>query len=238
MILHKIKEAINDISTSELNETIDVGGGYSVQPVHEPHCESPREWDKLTTMITMHRRYTIGDKHSYTPSMFSGWEEFRKQLERDYNIVAIQPLYMYDHGMISISTRTFFGRAHHAEWDSGQIGWVFITRKAVKNRMGWKRITKGRKEQLRKWMNQEVEEYDAWQRGECYGFIVKYDGEDVDSCFGYIGDNGFKHMMEFEAFSFIEYHYKQRQKQRTDKLKTLIKNHVPLQVRQLQLQLV
>lgn len=43
-----------------------------------------------------------------------------------YGDVAIQPLYLYDHSGISISTGSFVGRAPHAEWDSGQVGYIYM----------------------------------------------------------------------------------------------------------------
>lgn len=51
-----------------------------------------------------------------------------------YGDVAILPLYLYDHSMLSISTGCFAGRAHHAEWDSGQVGYIYIDKEtATKN---------------------------------------------------------------------------------------------------------
>jgi hypothetical protein len=39
----------------------------------------------------------------------------------------------------------------------------------------------------------EVAEYDAYLCGECYGYVVERDGEHLDSCWGFLGDDGFKH---------------------------------------------
>ena len=40
--------------------------------------------------------------------------------------LAMLPVYLYDHGSISVSTDSFIGRAVHAEWDSGQIGFIYM----------------------------------------------------------------------------------------------------------------
>jgi len=40
--------------------------------------------------------------------------------------VAILPLYLYDHSGLSISTRSYIGRAHHAEWDSSRVGYIWL----------------------------------------------------------------------------------------------------------------
>lgn len=40
--------------------------------------------------------------------------------------VAILPLFLYDHSGLAMSTGSFVGRAHHAEWDSGQVGYIYM----------------------------------------------------------------------------------------------------------------
>lgn len=50
------------------------------------------------------------------------------------NEVLIKPLFLYDHSVQSISTGSFVGRAQHADWDSGQVGFVYMTKdEALKN---------------------------------------------------------------------------------------------------------
>ncbi len=53
------------------------------------------------------------------------------QLCAKHGDVAILPLYLYDHSGISISTGSFVGRAHHAEWDSGQVGYIYLDKKTA-----------------------------------------------------------------------------------------------------------
>ena len=33
-----------------------------------------------------------------------------------------------------------------------------------------------------------METYDCYLRGECYGFIIEKNGEEIDSCWGFLGD--------------------------------------------------
>lgn len=50
------------------------------------------------------------------------------------NQVAIKTLYLYDHSVQSISTGSFVGRAHQAQWDSGPVGFVYMDKKtAIEN---------------------------------------------------------------------------------------------------------
>lgn len=45
--------------------------------------------------------------------------------------VAILPLYLYDHSGISMSTGSFIGRAPHAEWDSGCVGFIYLEKETA-----------------------------------------------------------------------------------------------------------
>lgn len=49
--------------------------------------------------------------------------------------VAIKPLYLYDHSMQSISTGSFVGRAHQAEWDSGCVGFAYLDKETAMREM-------------------------------------------------------------------------------------------------------
>ena len=56
-------------------------------------------------------------------------------------------------------------------WDSGQIGYIYTTRAHLIS-MGFGEGVHPipDHETLRKWLRQDVEEYDRWLRGEVYGF--------------------------------------------------------------------
>ena len=43
-------------------------------------------------------------------------------------------------------------------------------------------------EKAEKLLNAEIECYDLYMRGECYGFRLYEDGEETDSCWGFLGD--------------------------------------------------
>ena len=99
---------------------------YEYEIVQDTNPTDPREWDNITTMICFHNRYTIGDKHEYESNNYNGWQELKEQIESDYKVLMIKPLYLYDHSGITISTSSF-----SCQWDSGQIGWVIIDEKRL-----------------------------------------------------------------------------------------------------------
>jgi hypothetical protein len=131
----------------------------------DEYPDSPRNWDNLGTMICFHRRYDLGDKHSYNPSDFSSWEELEERIKEDYQVIAILPLYLYDHSGITISTSPF-----NCPWDSGQIGFIFIDREKKNKILGKKRLSK---EEAIKALESEVKIYDHYLTGNVYRYIVE-----------------------------------------------------------------
>ena len=98
----------------------------------------------------------------------------------------IKPLYLYDHSGIRMSTGSFIGRAQHAEWDSGQIGWIYASHKDIEKE--YEIITPETIEKANRLLENEVKLYDAYISGQCYGFLLYKDGEEIDSCWGFLGD--------------------------------------------------
>lgn len=99
----------------------------------------------------------------------------------------ILPLYLYDHSGLSMSTGSFIGRAHHAEWDSGQVGWIYAAKDTILAEYGGEALSPDLIEKAEALLNGEVSYYDAFLRGEAYGFQLYEHGEEVDSCWGFIG---------------------------------------------------
>jgi len=138
-----------------------------------------KEWDNAGTMVCFHRNYLLGDKHSF--SVQEAQDEARR-IEAEGGIVL--PLYLYDHSGITMRTSPF-----SCPWDSGQVGLIWITADKIRKEYGVKRITKTTRKKATEMLVSEVEAYDSYLTGECYGFIVEdADGEQIDSCWGFLGD--------------------------------------------------
>jgi hypothetical protein len=151
--------------------------------LHDSSADSPREWDNLGTMVCFHNRYDLGDNHNYNSDDYNNWEEMKKAIEKEENTAVILPLYLYDHSGISISTGAFSCR-----WDSGQIGFIFISKEKALQEFGGKIVTAKLKERLVGILEGEVETYDQYVRGEVYGFqIVDEDDNHIDSGYGFYG---------------------------------------------------
>lgn len=98
----------------------------------------------------------------------------------------ILPLNLYDHSGLRMSVDSFIGRAQHAEWDSGQVGWIYATADDIRAEYG--NCSAASVEKARALLNSEVEAYNYYLSGECYGFRLFENGEEKDSCWGFLGE--------------------------------------------------
>ena len=138
--------------------------------------QDPREWGPESVMVCFHRNYRLGDTHS-----FSDPEDLRDTV--DSPGVYRLPLYLYDHSGITMSTSSFGCR-----WDSGQVGFIYMTAAAARQRWGWKRITAERRQRILDTLQSEVEVYDMYLTGDVYGYVIEdEDGEELAQCGGFFG---------------------------------------------------
>ena len=156
--------------------------------------ESPREWDNLGTVACSHRNYDLSDR--FAPKVnaeatgCNNWDEVEQYLIKKEGAKVILPIYMLDHGGISISTTPFGDR-----WDSGQVGFIYATQQKIKSEYGCKRITKKISNLVEAILKSEIETYNQYVTGDVYGFrVVTIDRvtderEEEDSCWGFYGEN-------------------------------------------------
>jgi len=185
----------------EAIETINIKG-YTVEIFPEDYPEDPRSWDNAGTMVCWHRRYDLGDIQPKDDPQ----DYFRDEIEPV--AAAVLPLYLYDHSGITISTGAF-----SCPWDSGQVGWIFITKEKAKTDFGIKRLTKKAIKRLENYLRAEVKTYDDYLTGAVYGYAVKNpNGEEIDGCWGYFGYDHKESGLLDAANSMIDYDLTQRYK--------------------------
>jgi len=140
---------------------------------------NPRNWHKLTKMYCHHKNYTLGDEiinDSLDIRDFNSWDEVSKELQKLQDIAIIEPLSMYEHSGITIYLGT-----GGCKFDSGQLGFVFITKDDLRKEYGCKRITKKILEKAHKVLQMEVKNYDFYVRGEVYSCeVMDPEGEFVE----------------------------------------------------------
>lgn len=188
------------------DDVVAQSGDYRVKvvPDEDGYSADPRgdgDGDLIDIVTPTLRSYDIRSKNAMFQREHDALMErglgsaFGRYLKIFHNVDA-WPVYMYDHSAISLSTGSFIGRAQHAEWDSGQIGWAYIRPDAQKwEGMDEEAVVSGFVETLGQWINGEVYGYVLEKNR--HGRIVfddadeddlEYeDWDEVDSCWGIIG---------------------------------------------------
>ncbi len=171
---------------SNVIEVIDKGD--KVIEIHQDEdAQNPRSpdfEDHDDVMVCFHNRYNLGDeKHGYRHDNFNSWDELKKAIERDNDIAEILPVYMLDHSGITISVNSF-----NDIWDSGQIGFIFITKQEARKSHMVKKLSKKVMKTVHSNLLASIEEYDKYLTGDVYFYNIKNKtGEIIDSCGGYYG---------------------------------------------------
>lgn len=158
--------------------------------------EDPRNWEPLATMLCWHRGYSLGDENNYddihdvlydlckqygldADSICAYRDDENTAKQRDGRImedlkdhVCIKFLYLYDHGGITISTDSF-----RDPWDSGIVGIIYLDKdttikeQVTADEISWYEVASSI-------IEEEVDTYDQWIKGEVYGFTL----ETLDKC--------------------------------------------------------
>jgi len=186
-------------------ETIETKtiGKYEIEIIPDESPESPREWDNLGTMVCFHNRYNLGDEGHGFADVYD-FNEFWKSNKK--NIGVILPLYLYDHSGITMSTERF-----SCPWDSGQIGWIFISKEKMRTEYSYKRVSKKLKSRVAGYLRGEVKVYDQYLTGDVYGYRITdtETDEEVDSCWGFYGSDVCMNEAEGMVNSIIAYENKE-----------------------------
>lgn len=173
-------------------DDIKLPGNRIFRVEHDDNPEDPREWSNLGTMVCFHRRYCLGDANKpFSSDQFDSWAEMEDYIWKDLDAAVVLPLYLYDHSGITMNTTGFSCR-----WDSGQVGFIYVTKDRLRKEYGVKRIRRELKEKVEKILVSEVHTYDQFISGDVYRFeIVKVESCDhghnheeyEDSCGGFYG---------------------------------------------------
>lgn len=149
-------------------------GALSARIVVDYDPYNPREDDNMGTLVCWHRRYVLGDEQPSSDP--HDWFEYHKD-----EFAVVLPLYLYDHGGVTMNTRGF-----HCPWDSGQVGWAYVTFDDVRREYGV--VDDDTLAKAKAVLEGEVRVYDAYISGQIYGFVVEDEqGEHLESCYGFFG---------------------------------------------------
>lgn len=193
-------------------------GDYVYRIFDDADLHNPRtEWENTTRMVCFHKRYNLGDDshgydvNDYNVSDYIGWDELLEAIQAEEDVVAYLPVYMYDHSGISLNTTGF-----SCPWDSGQVGWIYIT----KDKLGDLSPEWTTQDKLEEIMTGDVQTYEDYINGNGYGYEVYkvtacslgHDHEElIDSCYGFYGEMGLQDAV-VNATGMIKHYTKHDQK--------------------------
>ena len=171
--------------------------GYTIELTQDPYPDNPRDWDNLGTMVCWHPRYILGDeqpkcdpteyKFEMLPVLMQfaiedndNWAMGAKWLDKNYIML---DLHVYEHGGITMSTGSF-----SCPWDSGQVGFIYVSVEDIKKEYGWKRLTRKRRQLIESYLRNEVKTYAMYLEGDVWSIrITDPDGNEIEDCSGFYG---------------------------------------------------
>lgn len=147
--------------------------GYTIKVVHDDYY--PYDFDDedhVGTFAHWHRRGFFGEDFSNRQHEL---KEICDEVLAQAGIVV--PVYLYEHSGQTINTTGF-----SCPWDSGQVGVWYITADEIAKAWG------GDVEKARNYVTSHVKYIDCILTGEVYGYQIFKGDEEIESCWGYVGD--------------------------------------------------
>lgn len=158
--------------------------------------ESPREWDNFGILAFKNENNSedpIGDINEWLADKlglnidslykkFDSLNQLKDHLEQRFmSEFVASKVYKYEHSGVAYSTEPFSCR-----WDSGQVGYIYVTKKIAAENFGKKICTAAARDNAYGILRSEMETYSQWANGEVYGFIIEdEEGDQLDSCWGF-----------------------------------------------------
>ena len=152
-------------------------------------AENPRESEcKIGHFSFAHRRYDLGDDDCrFNTYDYDGWDEVKEMLIQEHGAYLLLEVSMIDH-----SDQRIYVGAPSCPWDSGQIGFAWMTKAEIIKLCG-----KLDEEKAAEILTAEVERYNNWRNGDVYeAEILDEDGEIIDSFGGFTSEEEAKNYVE------------------------------------------
>lgn len=146
---------------------------YTAKLVQDDHVGMPE--DDLVTIGYTSTRHCLGTKRCTADELAA--------IEKSGAIWL--PVYAYVHSGTTIATTPF-----SCSWDSGQCGIAWMSKEAAIANWGKKAMTPKVREKAIAYIEGHVKTFDQWVQGDVWGYqIMGEDGEVVDSCWGFFGQD-------------------------------------------------
>jgi hypothetical protein len=169
--------------------------GFTVKiDLDDSGTESPRHDSNLGVFWTMERNTNSPDALPCRGNDFQSLADSLNcaatwhSIQKAWDAQAVWlPVWKYEHsGVVYVAADSNpFG----CLWDSGQAGVIFALKADVRKEYGVTRVDAKTRAKALQVLQGEVQTYSQWANGEVYGYTITGEaGEEVDSCWGFIGD--------------------------------------------------
>ena len=184
-------------------------------------ADSPDEWSDNSLFLVYDHRDFFVERKGFNPDNIFEAMQIGKKLYDGYFYF---PVYAYIHSGVSLQLKRWFnGLAQgHNEFDVSFKGFALV--KKEKGSYTMDKAYNIAESLLQTWND--------YLHGNVWNFRTEDKDENmIDSCCGFYGDPEKSGLME-EAKSSIDFEIEKRNKAKQDKVKTLLKNHVPIEKRE------
>lgn len=141
-------------------------GKYLLDIRYDYDAETPRAWDNLGTIYG----YWKGTCGIIDEEAIGGYNSFEEEFENEvgkFEDYIYLNVYGYDHGGRAVSTSSF-----GCPWDSGQIGYIYVSKKDILAEFGGKRVGKKLREMIEEVLKKEIEDLNRWLQNDVYGYFL------------------------------------------------------------------
>jgi len=200
--------------------------GYTINIEHDDDPTNPREWDNVSVFALSAKSYILSNEANVPFNQLDSWPEVESYINSMYNVFYIKPVYAYIHSGIVLSLEPFNDR-----FDSGQVGYIFITREVMKREFGLRKRTPNNLAKAKRIIEGELETYNKYLSGDVYEYTIEKpsrkvpgSSETVYRC------SNFYSLSETidDAKSIIDGIYRNKLSEHIKYLKSVIKRRVPL----------
>lgn len=152
---------------------------YKVEIHCDQDAESPRDWSNSGKIVMSHSDYNFPwECEDIARDDCKTMQDYLKEVEKQGGIVL--PIYLYDHSGLSLSTNRDY--PFNCPWDSGQVGYIYITKEDMKrenqeilkmNKEDNIKRTKISKKEFHEYLVNEVKVFSQYLSGDVYGFVIE-----------------------------------------------------------------
>lgn len=185
--------------------------GIEIKIMYDENYESPNDWgDDYAFLVYSHRQFDVRVKGFVPEDIAEAMQEKEKTFAGYYYF----PVFAYIHGGVSLS----LSKNHYpftCPWDTSLAGFALVNVKESKD-----------EETAYKAAESLISTWNQYLSGEVFGYTSEY-----GSCWGYYGRESIPYMIK-EAKGEIDQAEREQIREHGRKVKTWIKNHVPLTKRE------